>query len=606
MINPFEMKPPKAVKAWQRSQSTAPVGDSSDLQRILALPRRLPPDVLTSEALISIQTEKFARKHAPPCECAARGRDCITTLRRSQAWGLYELGEAKGVLGQIGVGHGKSLLGLLAPIALGLVEGEVAVLLCPPSNIDEIISDYELAGAHFQMPSISCFGTRDYTVVQQGQPSLYLVPYSKISRPEFSGWMDSVAPRAIIADECDKLRHLDTATTVSRVANCFAQRPNTYFAGWTGSLSDKGLLDFYHLLIWALRFNSPLPLNKEVVQDWGRALNPSSDPADPGALRALCADGETIGQGFQRRLSQTMGFIVTTESSIPQPMIVRERVAPAIPDVIQAALNELREKGARPDEEVLTDKLQIATCAKQISCGFYYKWIYPKGEPRELVEEWFEARKAWNSEVRYKLTNKTTGMDSDKLCTDAAKRAHGDLDDAGPVWKAAKWERWREVMNLVEPKTKSVRLHDFLARDAAEWALKYIGIVWYEHREFGKWVSELSGLPQHSGGTGARELILAETGARSIIASIKSHGRGRDGLQYAFSNQLITSFPASGGIAEQLLGRLHRPGQKAPNVFAQYYGHTLEMQKSFCNAILSAEYTADRLGTAQKLIHGEK
>lgn len=610
-MNIFAPSTPAAVKSWQRAQSQHPVGDSPDLQRILRLARRPPPDKITSEALIEIETEKYRRKNAPPCKCAAilkaRGqkpRKCITRLRRSQAWILYELAQVGGLLGQVGVGHGKSLADLLAPLAMGLKHGEVAVLLCPPGNVEEIISDYELAGAHFEMPSITCFGRIDYTVARPGMPSLYVVPYSMISRPEFTHWMDKVAPKAIIADEVDKLRHLDTAT-VGRIARCMQARPETKFAGWTGSLSDKGLLDFYHLLIWALRYNSPLPLNKEVVQDWGRALNPSEDPASPGALLSLCAPGENVGAGFQRRLAETMGFVITTEGAIDAPMVVTRKEAPPIPEEIERALYNLRADMVRPDGEQFADPLRVAECAKQLACGFFYKWIYPRDEPKELIEEWFEARKEWFAQLRWFVQERRPGLDSEKLGTDAARRAWGELEGDGPQWKATKWPRWQRVKDLVQPDTKAVRVHDFLARDAALWALQNRGIVWYAHKEFGLWVAELSGLPLHEGGPGARERILAETGERSIVASMDSHGRGRDGLQFAFRDQLITSPPASGGKWEQLLGRLHRPGQEADIVRASFYAHTIELDRSYRTALLCADYTSDRIGTAQKLRQGE-
>lgn len=578
-----------------------PVGHSADLTRVLRIPKRPVPNENQSEALIEVMSSRFSRKN-PRCNCRTKhNRNCITRLRRAQAWALYEMGLAGGLVGSIGVGHGKTLLGLLAPLALGLRAGEIAVLLCPPSNVGEIIGEYQLAGQHFHLSSITVHGSKNFTMVVAGTPSLHVMPYSMLSRPESTAWISQVGPKAIIADECDKLRNPQTATT-SRVLRQFASDHTTKLCAWTGSLMDKSIEDFSHLSALALRDRSPLPLDPIIVKDWARAVDADEYQAPGGALMALCEPGESLEVAFSRRVRETLGFITTTEAAISAPIVITERAAPDVPANVQAALDELRACMVRPDGEELIDALAVAKCASELACGFYYKWIFPRGEPEALIERWFTARKAWNKELREFLIPRHEGLDSEKLARDAAKRFHRDLTTPGPEWESHAWPAWCEVEPLVQPKSKAVRLNDYLAQDCAEWGLQNTGIIWYTHREFGKWVAELSGLPLHTGGPKARELILEETGNRSIVASIKSHGRGRDGLQFAFSNQLITTMPSSSRQAEQLLGRLHRTGQESGLVRAEYYAHTPELAAAFHAARRKAAGVQTILSQEQKLL----
>ncbi len=143
---------------------------------------------------------------------------------------------------------------------------------------------------------------------------------------------------------------------------------------------------------------------------------------------------------------------------------------------------------------------------------------------------------------------------------------------------------------------------DYLVQDAADWAKKHRGIIWYEHKAFGQRIAEVSGLPRHGGGIGAEARILAEKGDRSIVASLKSHGTGRDGLQRIFKDQLLANPPSSGDLFEQVLGRLHRIGQEADEVNCSVYRHTPEMAGAIDKALCQAKFVAGIIGSNQKLL----
>jgi hypothetical protein len=110
----------------------------------------------------------------------------------------------------------------------------------------------------------------------------------------------------------------------------------------------------------------------------------------------------------------------------------------------------------------------------------------------------------------------------------------------------------------------------------------------------------------HGGGPKAGDRLKAETGERSIIASIDSHGRGRNGLQFLFSKQLVAQIPSSARRWEQLLGRLIRRGQRAEEVITWLYLHVPELTESIEQALRKSEYVEDTLRMQMKLLTGWK
>lgn len=575
--------------------------DSDDLRRILALARRAPPAGDRAEAMIELIVRRHALPEGVPCQCEALGRPCITRPRLAQAWALWELATRGGLLGFVQVGGGKTWIDIMA--AMAVRDCRIAVLLVPPSLVKQLILDYRSLAGHWRVPSMIVHGAgraARYRAIQEGAPALHVLPYSLLSRPTHSGWLRKLAPDLIIADECHKLRDVFGAGA-GRVKAYLEEAPTCRFAGWSGSLIDSSIADVAHIAGWALRSESPFPLVLETVQEWGLVLDPSPVPAAPGPLLELCEPGEHVRSGFRRRLQETSGVVSSSGTLVNFALEVSARAVPDIPEVIQNALKRLRDEGILETEagpRDVVDPFEVYRIGLQLSQGYYYRWKFIHGETEEQIRLWLMLRKLWYAELREVLRPhlRYENFDSELLCTNAARRAWGDLPEDGklPVWKAVSWPDWRDVKDTVRPITEPVRLHDFLVRDAIDWAEERPGIIWYHGtKEFGAWCSELSGLPLHAGGPKADERIRAERGERSIIASIKSHGTGRDGLQEYFARQLVASPPSSANEWEQLLGRLHRTrrdDRRVPDVTAEYYAHTKELRRCMVEAMRRSHF----------------
>ncbi len=533
---------------------------------------------------------------------------CMTELNPVQAWVLKELPLAGGIFGMISVGSGKSLCSILAPLA---VDCRTAVLLAKPTQRIHYKRHYLRAREHFKVPSMvfdDDGGTSSYII--GGVPILHFIPYSLLSNPKSTLLLEQLKPGMVVADEWHLLANRASSRTL-RFLRFMAKNGDVKLAGWSGSTIKKTIRDCSHLAAHSLGLKSPYPIKPDDVEAWASVIDPSPIPdrKSTTARALLKAFGTNqklsplfevglggdagIREGHRNRVISTVGVVSTVSSSVTCSISIRERKAPPIPDAVKKALAGIRQDAVRPDGEELVEAVEIITCARNAAAGFYELWVYPRGEPEELIERWFAARKAWNKELRVKLRNGEPHLDSPSLCEKAAERAWQTprYDGTLPVWPAESWIAWRNVKDLVKPEPKVRWIDDYLARDAAQWALENQGgIVWCQSRAFGLKVAQLSKLPYHAGGPNAEANILAEDGSRSIVASLDAHGESRDGLQFRFSKQLIAEPPSSGDRWEQALGRLAREGQEAETIDTDIYIHVAENRDAFRKALSLAEF----------------
>ena len=565
-----------------------PVTRSPDLTRVLALPRRPPPDL---EKTFISDVGALLYRHNPDCRCE---RACIKQLRPVQAWALTEAAANNGLLAPIGVGHGKTALDLL--VAMVMPGCRQAVLLIPPGLREQLVREYLAWSQHFRMPSLVM---EDRSWIVPGSPVVHVLPYSKLSRADATDALERLRPDLIIADEAHRLRHRNTATT-GRVLRYWVTHPETRLVCWSGTLTSKSIEDYAHLSALSLKEGSPLPLDPVVVADWASAIDASDFPAAPGALVAF---GSNLREGYHRRLVETPGVVATKAGAVDASVNLIERKPKQMPMKLRNMLQDLRGGWVRPDGEELIDAMSVARSARELASGFYYRWVFPGKPDPQLVDEWFAYRKAWHRELRDALKDRRVHLDSPLLLTKAAIRAHikdyqGDL----PVWRSRAWPAWRDIRDQVVHHTEAVWVDKYLVSDAAAWAASTKGVVWYEHDAFGRELANTSGLPCYGGGAEAEALLALEKGTRSIICSIKAHGTGRDGLQYLYREQLVANPPSSGAAWEQLLGRLHRIGQVADEVDTYVYRHTQELADAVDSAVEAARYIEGTMGTKQKLL----
>lgn len=600
---------------------------NAEVARVLRLPRRPVVDCNRyrgldgklhykpeTQALIEVVTERFAIKRlpkkdgTPSCSCALLGYPCIKELLPEQAWALRELMLVGGVLGFLPVGLGKTIVSLLAPLALPNVR--MAVLLAKSDQRAHYRKWWNIIRNHFRVPSFVMDDGGDRMIVD-GAPILYYIPYSKLSSPESTKLLADLNPDLVVSDEVHCLANATSARTI-RWLRFMNSRQGLHFAGWSGTLLDKSIRSMAHISAHALGHGSPLPINPDEVEAWALVLDPSNQPdrESPTAREIYNAFGgseadlmsplalalgthlKRTRDGFKKRLSETPGVITSRSVSSTASILIHERPV-KMPQAVREALKMVR-GWKRPDEEEIVQATDKARCASEVGAGFYYLWKF-FDEPEELIREWFAKRQSFNRELRERILRGEEYLDSRLLCENAAERAYQNPPYTGPlpVWPAQYWLPWREIKDKVRHTQDVFWIDDFIVKDAAAWAREHRGIIWTLSKCLGQKIAQEAGISYHGGGPHAERDILAETGDKSIVASLSAHSEGRDTLQFKFSEQLIVEAPSGAKRWGQCLGRLARKGQKADSVDTWVYVHFSEARDAIKTALDQAHFVEE-------------
>jgi hypothetical protein len=385
------------------------------------------------------------------------------------------------------------------------------------------------------------------------------------------------------------------------------KHPDTAWGVESGTVFQKSVKDALYWFALALRGRSPLPLQRSEIETWVDVLDPlalGEAVREPGALMRLCQPGETPRQGWNRRAASTVGVITSQEDKLGVALNIHERPL-VLPDLIKETLRQLKKTWTRPDGKEFSMALDLARLERQISAGFFLKWI------QEPPPEWLEARNKWASFVRRRLQGtRREGMDSPHLVEQAAERGcllaqdpafWGPTLSEHPNFVSPEWNVWRHHKDTPEPETIPVTLSDYLWRDAVEWGREHVGIIWYMHDHVGQQIAALGNFPLFGAGNDG---ILDEDGSRTVVASIKAHGIGKN-LQ-AFNEALVTESPSSGQAWQQMLARLHRDGQEALAVNYYIYRHCSSYTRAWATARRKAYFMQDMNGDEQRILYAAR
>jgi SNF2 family DNA or RNA helicase len=88
--------------------------------------------------------------------------------------------------------------------------------------------------------------------------------------------------------------------------------------------------------------------------------------------------------------------------------------------------------------------------------------------------------------------------------------------------------------------------------------------------------------------------------AHHCAMSVKAHGTGKNLQQW--SNNLLTSFLPNGSTLEQLIGRTHRLGQQADEVFVYYFEQHSTVHNDIEKAREIASYIQETQGNRMKIL----
>lgn len=454
----------------------------------------------------------------PPCILWSVDGFGLNAVQRRAMWHATRV---HGLLGAIGVGHGKTLLAWILAHVWSAQLGHPAVVLAPGGLRDHVLAEWKRYRAHWE---------------PQGSSSVFLKSYAWLSTNPDGLW--DLKPGAIVADECHKLRN-PTAARTRRVGRYLEEHPGVRFAGLSGSVMASSIGDFAHLCRWCLGDQSPFPADSTAVA--AVALVTDVDAHKRGGVpswaRAKCGPMDTR-EAVRRELEDTAGFIVTEDASASCSLEVGWVDVP-MTESLSDAVERLDTLWELPNGDPICEPTQLADAQRQLSQGFFYRWAWgPEGPDWP----WLEASRAWAAAQRDWLTRKSVplGLDTMALVRDACASGEAPTPELADAW--ALWEPVRE--RRPPPRVA----------------------VWLDPQRIDK-------LALAGAGLGCSALWLAHRAAREragdqvrglSVYSVRKDGTGRHLAQH--SDALSVMVPSTADTMEQLLGRHHRQGQAADAV----------------------------------------
>jgi len=641
---PAPEKPPVDIEAVLEARGTSPEqqrGTSfAEIRRIVDLPVR---GKLTPEEI-----EEISRIY---CQEAALRRGF--RLFEEQARMISEFSYLDGAFGNVPVGRGKTLIDIaLAQVSYADKGHRKVLVLVPPGNVDSMVRLIPqirrwitvTVPLHYVQGNVRARGR----LAGSGLPGCYVMPYSLLSTPDTVDILNAIEPSVLICDEVHRLKNRTSART-KRITKYLRGHPGTKFVGMSGTITNKSLMDYWHLLGWALGGNAPVPMSRDLIYQLAAVLDADADPTDDAIRRwaplrywarawfpdePVTGTVEGLRRAYRLRFSSAPGVVPSSGEQLDTGLLLRN--APredAVHSPSQAGRKQLdemiqtvRDLYVTPSGDELAHAVQAHKWLRELTVGFYNQQVWPEPEKiarRHGVGEDDAREMIVRAQTHHDLHQEYVGAlrkwlskgQQDKLDTPRLvgqnMAAHGARDVGEGLyryWKAMKDEEFRE---MPQRESRPVRVCPFKVDYAVRWALRNAalpdrgGVIWVYHRAVGEWVLEalqeagIEGVVPAPAGN-VPELEDPQHRSSIFVASIFAHNTGRN-MQH-HRHQLCLEWPRNAVAAQQMLGRLHRTGQDADDLVVGLCDVTDYDVEARAAGLNDALYQTQTTGEVQKVI----
>ena len=575
-----------------------------------------------------------------------------------QAEGVLAYDRCKGLFGPIGVGRGKALLSLMLASRAFFRGMERIVLFNPPQLITQL-RQQALPWARTKVPIRCPFiylegktPRQREGIAKRRHPGVYVMSYHLLSRPDTEDFLAALAPQFCIFDEAHYLKARKTTRTRRMMKYVKAAQPQT--AWLSGTMTQKSIMDYHHMISAALGNKSPLPLPATIAESWACAVDAGAEEtADNStairgaALRPLISwslkkgldvPANLIGarRAYRFRLTTAPGVVSTPDDEIGVSLLVSNQPVENYkehPDweKLEELLNQVENDWVSPSGDEINHAFHKWRYLDELSAGFFnhLKWPTPEelAPKRKISEEeaadlidrakiHHEALQDYNKSLRKFLnTHHVKGLDTPMLVGTHLSN-HGSKGFPG-AWGKLLLGDWQEAKDLEfegmpERQSVPVRICDYKIQHAVKWAKALKpgtgALIWYYHQDVGRWAHEelaAAGLPVvHCPAGAASNHFLANIEGHKdkiVVLSLAAHSEGKN-LQ-CLQEQFYIQFPRSSKLAQQSIGRTHRSGQEADELTVTKCDTTPFDELNFAACLVDAAYQHGSGGNRQKLIY---
>jgi len=516
-----------------------------------------------------------------------------------------------GLFGGAAAGDGKTLTSLL--IENLAFRGEHTgkcrkILHLLPSNlVDQLKRDIKWSRQKIHINTPYHF-ISDYknpedrmNLASNGGEGVYVLGYGLLSGKDTEEIIHKIKPQLIVADECHTLTNRKSART-RRVMNYLTKNPYTKLVLLSGTICRKTIKEYHHLITYALKDNSPVPMHWHQAETLSIALEGVGDffPAAEVRLAKPLADwaGEKwyagitenidgLRRAYNKRLRTCPGVYISGNSEVASSLVlncIRTKGHGSSEENYQELkrlIKDVNETWTTPSGDEFDYALQKFKWMNELSQGFYNNLIWPEEGTPLLAEAKarFDVEQELNRQVRQFLGGRhREGLDTPLLLRLSMKN-HGAEHVGSDLY--AVWKQWKSMDQKGLPSRISVpvRVSDFKINETVSaWNKlnkdKSGGVIWFYHQAFGKWLFDSF--------EGREDVMLAPAGSKmkefitnpdnvkgkTVIATMSGHGTGTNGLQHIFDKSLYAQNLHTATLAEQSLARLHRHGQESDQVEA--------------------------------------
>lgn len=515
-----------------------------------------------------------------------------TLLNDDQIAMLWEAHTAGGLVASAGVGIGKGLTALLLPTVMGSTKPIQFVKKGLLANLQREYAKWQHA----------------YIIVP-----FQTMTYDSLSLQKNAETLLSTECDLIVLDEAHLLKGQTSARTNRIVDRVIAGgsrdgAETVKVCAVTGTLSTDNVTEYAHIAELCLREGSPVPYgDTEACAAWGRGLGAinKAKPSDYSHIRPLLTrypqphlptHTEAGHAAMKAHLSTTAGFVLTTEVSCRASIVATRITLPKMPADIAALVDKVAMTQRAPDETPLT-VLETDMVCRQLQYGYWYKKDW--GDVPLLVQdEWRLAAGIWHKAVRdYLQGTKLPGIDSAGLILTAALA--GKLGDYGQQI-AQDYEnvrhiaKYKLVAHWVWEGWYADQMRWLADRDVAGRRGNGHGLLWYTSR-----TAVGNRLVRDGVKVYAENAVMDYDTPHTCALQIRSMREGHN-LQ-AWRHSRFAQAVANPGWMQQAMGRTHRQGQTADEVFFQFVSHTKALRSTWERAMVGARYIEETLGERQRL-----
>lgn len=501
-----------------------------------------------------------------------------------------------------------------------------------------------------------------YYTVTSGKRAIYITTHSLLSQPDCHEWLNMLAPDCIVIDEAHNFANARAART-RRLTQAMGamlddavetKKRDVQVVALSGTMTKRSVLDYHHLAKVCLKANCPLPKQASLAEEWGLVIDSGADvdvarkagPLTPlvrwaksnfpDHLHLLSEDVAGFRRAFRLRKDSAPGVVTADDTVLGASLHIANRpftgdeTYPHFKDLL-LKIKEVDEVWLAPNGDEIEFAIHKHKWLRELSAGFYNQLVWPDPEKvaksknipyleaEQLVEDAkiaHEARNVLAKEVRTWLSeNAHDGMDTPLLLMRSMAQ-HGSEHVTDDLYEA--WKSWHLLKsdNHPEREEKPVRVCDYKVQLAVTWAKEQLaihkrgGVIWSYHTEINRWIFEeieKAGLPaMFCPASSSVDKILADPEKHAdlkqkiLCASISSHGEGKN-LQF-MESMFIAQWDPSAKRMEQLLGRLHRPGQEAEEVHVTTCNSITWDDENAASCIIDSLYVHQTSGR-QKLIY---